>query len=71
MYFLERKEPYAMPNILGNHSFPVHTYRWCQIAVCSEKWPLMNLIPHDKCDEYRIISNDPEKECKTDGQSQN
>jgi predicted nucleic acid-binding Zn ribbon protein len=51
-----------MPNILGNHSFPVHTYRWRQIAVCKEEWPLKNLIPHDKCDDYRIISNEPAKE---------
>ena len=62
MYFLERKEPYTMPNILGNHSFPVHTYRWRQIAVSEAKWALENLIPPDKRDEYRIISNEPEKE---------
>ena len=62
MYFLERKEPYAMPNILGNHSFPVHTYRWRQIAISKARWALENLIPLDKRDEYRIISNEPEKE---------
>ena len=62
MYFLERKEPYAMPNILGNHSFLVHTYRWRQIAVSEAKWALENLIPLDERDEYRIISNEPEKE---------
>lgn len=62
MYFLERKEPYAMPNVLGNRSFPVHTYRWVQIAVCEVKYPLENLIPAAKRNEYRIISNEPEKE---------
>ena len=30
-YRLQRKEPYSMPNILGNHSMPVHTYRWKEI----------------------------------------
>ena len=71
MYFLERKEPYAMPNIFGNHSFPVHTYRWRQIAVSKARWALENLIPLDKRDEYRIISNEPEKERESNGQSEN
>ena len=62
MYFLERKEPYAMPNILGNHSFPVHTYRWRTIAVSSERYALENLIPTDKRSEYRVICNEPENE---------
>lgn len=31
-YRLQRKEPYAMPNILGGHSMPVHTYRWVDVA---------------------------------------
>lgn len=57
MYFLERKELYVMPNILGNRSFPVHTYRWKAIAVCEEKEPLEKEL--QKMDEksYRIISN--------------
>ena len=28
MFFLERKEPVAMPNVLGNTSQPVRTYRY-------------------------------------------
>lgn len=66
MYFLEHKEPYAMPNILGNHSFPVHTYRWRTIAVSEEKYALENLIPTDKRREYRVICNEPEKEREKD-----
>ena len=31
-YRLQRKEPYSMPNILGDRSFPVPTYRWIDIA---------------------------------------
>ena len=65
MYFLERKEPYAMPNILGNHSFPVHTYRWRAIAVSEERYALENLIPTDKRSEYRVICNEQEKENTT------
>ena len=66
MYFLERKEPYAMPNILGNHSFPVHTYRRRTIAVSEEKYVLENLIPSGKSSEYRVICNEPEKEREKD-----
>ena len=61
MFFLEHKVPYAMPNVLGNHSFPVHTYKWQQIAACEEKYPLENLIPPRSRNDYRIISNEPNK----------
>jgi len=61
MFFLERKEPYSMPNILGNHSFPVPTWRWKQVAVCREKEPLQALIPKGKESDYRIISNEQDE----------
>lgn len=35
-YRLQRKESYAMPNVLGNHNFPVYTYRWVDIAVSDD-----------------------------------
>lgn len=35
-YRLQHKEPCSMPNILGNHSFPVPTYRWVDIAVSND-----------------------------------
>lgn len=57
MYFLERKEPYTMPNILGNHSMPVYTYRWKAIAVCEEKEPLEEQLTKLNKDNYRITSN--------------
>lgn len=41
-YRLQQKERCVMPNILGNHSMPVHTYRWKDIAVCDERKPLEN-----------------------------
>ena len=31
-YRLQHKERYVLPNILGNHSFPVYTYHWKDIA---------------------------------------
>jgi len=33
---LQLKESYAMPNVLGNHNMPVHTYRWTDVAVCNK-----------------------------------
>ena len=57
MYFLERKENYTMPNILGNHSMPVQTWRWKQVAVCESRKPLADIIPRGKEKKYRIISN--------------
>lgn len=62
MYFIERKEPYAMPNILGNHSFPVHTYRWKIIAKCEEKEPLEEIISNMDSSTHRITSNNQIKE---------
>ena len=46
MFFLERKEPVAIPNVLGNTSQPVHTYRWKAIYTCPERWPLEALLRH-------------------------
>jgi len=57
MYFLERKEPYAMPNVLGNTSFPVRTYRWKAIAVCEVKEPLEKELSKLDTDKYRITNN--------------
>lgn len=62
MYFLEQKQNYSMPNVLGNHSFPVETWRWKQIAVCGNKEPLEKMIPKGKEKEYRVISNNPKED---------
>lgn len=32
-YRLQRKERFVLPNILGNHSMPVYTHRWKDIAI--------------------------------------
>lgn len=52
-YCLQRKESYAMPNILGNKSFPVYTYRWKDIAISEDKKALEELILDGRA-EYRI-----------------
>jgi len=57
MYFLERKEPYCMPNILGNHSMPVATYRWKAIAVCEDRGELEKELEKLDRNKYRITSN--------------
>ena len=41
-----------MPNVLGNHSFPVYTYCWKDIAVSDDLMALKRLMPNDK--DYRI-----------------
>lgn len=59
-YRLQRKEPYAMANILGNHSMPVHSYRWKDIAVSSNLEELKKHLPNDP--NYRIIDTQEGKE---------
>ena len=54
MYRLERKERYVMPNILGNRSYPVPTYRWKTIAICEEKQPLEEVM---KTMDNRIVND--------------
>ena len=61
MYFLERKEPYSMPNVLGNASQPVPTYRWKAIYTCPERGPLDLILQSLDAKKYRITSNNPEE----------
>ena len=49
---LQKKEAIARPNILGNHSFPVHTYRWRDIAMSESIDELLKIMPDNK--DYRI-----------------
>lgn len=51
-YRLQRKTQRVMPNVLGNHSFPVYTYCWKDIAVSDDLMALKRLMPNDK--DYRI-----------------
>lgn len=59
-YRLQRKERYAMANILGNHSMPVHSYRWKDIAASSNLEELKKHLPNDP--NYRIIDTQEGKE---------
>lgn len=61
MYFIERKEPYTLPNILGNKSFPVHTHRWKIIAACESKTPLELALEKMDKKTHRITSNKPDQ----------
>lgn len=57
MFFLERKEPWDMPNVFGGSSDPVHSYRWKAIAACEEQGPLNEIIKHLDDKTYRITNN--------------
>ena len=46
-YRLQRQEQVAMPNILGNHSLPVYTYRWRDVAASDDYGELLKLMPQD------------------------
>ena len=59
-YRLQRREKCAMPNILGNHSFPVHTWRWRDVAVSDDKAGLELMMPNGE--DYRIEDTEPWKE---------
>lgn len=52
-YRLQCKEPYAIPNILGNHSFPVHSYRWVDKFASDDKKALENIMQNKT--GWRII----------------
>lgn len=60
-YRLQRRESVAMTNILGNHSFPVYTYRWKDVAVSNSKDELEKLIPPGS-KGYRIEDTGSEAE---------
>ena len=56
-YRLQRKETFVMPNILGNRSFPVYTYRWKDIAASDDRTALEELMPNSN--DYRIEDTRP------------
>lgn len=45
-YRLQRKEQIARPNILGNHSFPVYSFRWKDIALSDDRSALEAMMPN-------------------------
>ena len=51
-YRLQRKEKIARPNVLGNRSFPIYTYRWVDVAISDDIRALKAIMPNDRM--YRI-----------------
>ncbi len=51
-YRMQVKETIARPNILGNHSMPVYSYRWRDLYASDDKEALEKMMPKDK--NYRI-----------------
>lgn len=64
-YRLQIKVPIARPNILGNHSFPVHSYQWKDIAASDDREALVKVMPNDR--DCRIEDTDPYTEEKKYG----
>ena len=56
-YRLQTKETVARPNILGNHSCPVITYRWKDVAASDDRSELEKIMPNNR--EYRIEDTSP------------
>ena len=56
-YRLQRKEQRVQPNILGNRSFPIYSYRWKDIAAADSKEDLEEYQANNGLtgDGYRII----------------
>jgi hypothetical protein len=57
-YRLQRKETVVRPNILGNCSQPVYTYRWKDIAACDDRSELEKMMLDNK--NYRIEDTRPD-----------
>ena len=55
-YRLQRKEPYTMPNVLGNHSMPVKKFRWRDVALSNDKESLERAARGRH--EYRVIDTE-------------
>lgn len=54
MFILMIKEAIARPNIVGNRSMPVHTYRWKDVMCCEDKEPLLKYQEQYPKTETRI-----------------
>ena len=52
-YRLQRKERIFRPCIIGNHSYPLPTYRWKDVAVSDDLEALKKVVKKD--DNHRII----------------
>ena len=68
-YRLQRKEPWVIPNVLGNRSMPVHSWRWKDIYASDDyDWVagiMKDIVAEGHGDSYRI--EDTEKAFKSEG----
>ena len=55
-YRLQRKETIFMPCIIGNHSYPLPTYRWKDIAISDDRTALEAMIANKET--YRVIDTE-------------
>lgn len=51
-YRLQCKEQRVIPNVLGNHSYPVYSYRWKDVALSDDRQALEAIMPNST--NYRI-----------------
>ena len=51
-YRLQVKETVARPNVLGNKSYPVYTYRWRDLYASDDREALEKIMPNDQ--KHRI-----------------
>lgn len=51
-YRLQRKEDWVIPNILGNRSMPVHSWRWKDIYASDDYDALANLMKEIIAKDY-------------------
>lgn len=62
-YRLQVKETIARPNILGNHSMPVYSYRWRDLYASDDKEALEQMMPdneNDRIEDTRRSENEQE-----------
>lgn len=58
-YRLQRRESISRPCIIGNHSYPLPTYRWKDVAVSDDLEALKGCMTK-KDDLHRIIDTQDE-----------
>lgn len=51
-YRLQVKETVVRPNVLGNKSYPVYTYRWRDLYASDDREALEKIMPNDQ--KHRI-----------------
>ena len=53
-YRIQRKIPYAMPCIIGNHSMPLPTYKWVDIMATGDLKSAISILESYSLKEREI-----------------